>query len=171
MIHAYGTLTPRIHPTAFVHPTAVVVGDVTLGPYVSLWPYVVLRGDQGAITIGDDANVQDFTMIHATGGVSTTTIGRGVTIGHRVILHGCTVGDACLVGMGSIVLDNATVEDDCIVGAGALVAPNARIASGHLAVGSPARVVRSLNERDRAMIAHGRVAYLEMAAEHRRALG
>jgi carbonic anhydrase/acetyltransferase-like protein (isoleucine patch superfamily) len=167
MIEAYGTLRPNVDPTAFVHPSAQLLGDVTLRAHASVWPGCVLRGDQGAIVIGEETNIQDLTVVHATGGISTVTIGARVTVGHRVILHGCTVGDDCLVGMGSILLDNCVIEPDSIVGAGSLVPPGMVVPSGHLVMGSPARVVRPLRDGDRRMIRTGRAAYLQMAATYR----
>lgn len=167
MIERWSTFTPRIHPEAWVHPTAVVVGDVTLGRRVSVWPASVLRGDQGAITIGDDTNLQDGTIAHATGGVSVVTVGARCTVGHRALLHGCRVGDDCLVGMGSIVLDNAVVEDFCIIGAGALVPVGMRVPSGSLVLGVPGRVVRTLAEKDLERIRHGCAEYLRLLETQR----
>lgn len=167
MIERYGDLVPVVDPTAFVHTTATLLGDVTLHARASVWPGCVLRGDQGAIVIGEESNIQDLTMVHATGGISSTTIGARVTVGHRVILHGCTVGDDCLIGMGSILLDNCVIEPDSIVGAGSLVPPGMVVPSGHLVMGSPARVVRTLKDADRGMIRAGRAAYLQMAETYR----
>src|SRR5688572_17620246 len=158
---------PVVHPTAYVHAGATLVGDVVIGARVSVWPGVVLRGDQGRIVIGEETNLQDLTCAHATGGVSTVSIGARVTVGHRAILHGCTVEDDCLVGMGSILLDNCHVEPWCIIGAGALVPVGARIPRGSLVLGSPGRVVRQLGEKDFAAIRKGRDAYLELLGEYR----
>jgi carbonic anhydrase/acetyltransferase-like protein (isoleucine patch superfamily) len=168
MLEAYGDLFPVVDPEAWVHPSATLIGEVTLGARASVWPGCVLRGDQGAIVIGEETNIQDLTVAHATGGLSRTTIGARVTVGHRVVLHGCTVGDDCLVGMGSILLDNCVVEPDSIVGAGSLVPPGMVVPTGHLVLGSPARVVRPLRDADRRMIRTGRAAYLQMAATYRR---
>lgn len=167
MITAWQGLVPDIHPTAWVHPTATILGDVTLGPNVSVWPGCVLRGDQGAIVIGEETNIQDLTMVHATGGLSTVRIGARCTVGHRVILHGCQVGDDTLVGMGSILLDNAHVGSRCIVGAGALVSVNTVIPDGHMALGMPAKVTRPLREKDHEQIATGHRTYLRLMATHR----
>jgi carbonic anhydrase/acetyltransferase-like protein (isoleucine patch superfamily) len=167
-LETYRDLVPQVDPTAFVHPSAQILGDVRLAAGVSVWPGVVLRGDQGAIAVGEQSNLQDLTCAHATGGFSTVSIGARVTVGHRVILHGCTVEDDCLVGMGSILLDNCHVEPWCIIGAGAVVPVGMRIPSGSLVLGMPARVVRTLGEKDRAQIAHGYRAYLTIAAGYRR---
>lgn len=166
MIRPYRDLRPQIDPSAWVHDSAVILGDVQLGPRVSVWPGVVLRGDQGAIVIGAESNVQDGTIAHATGGVSTTTVGARVTVGHRVLLHGCTVGDDALIGMGAILLDHAVVEPWAIVGAGTLVAPGKRVPSRTLYLGNPGRVVRALTDRDLEMIRHGHAEYLRLAADY-----
>lgn len=166
-LERYGALTPHVDPSAYLHASAHLLGDVTLGANVSVWPGVVLRGDQGAIRIGADTNLQDLTCAHATGGLSRVTIGARVTVGHRVILHGCTVEDDCLIGMGSILLDNCHIEPWCIVGAGAVVPVGMRIPSGSLVLGMPAKVVRPLRDGDRAQIEGGREAYLELARRYR----
>lgn len=169
MIESYGELAPSIHPSAWVHPGAHVMGDVVLGERVSVWPTAVLRGDQGRITIGTDSNVQDGTISHGTGGRSTVDIGARVTVGHRVILHGCRVDDDVLVGMGAILLDFCHIESWCIVGAGALVPGGMHIPTGSLVFGSPARIVRTLRDSDRAMIKHGCAEYLRLSATYREA--
>lgn len=167
MIHDYADLTPTLHPDAWIHPSATVMGDVRLAARVSIWPGVVLRGDQGFIDIGEDTNVQDNSVAHATGDLSKVRIGARVTVGHRVILHGCTVEDDVLVGMGSILLDNCHIESWCIIGAGALVPAGMRIPTGSLVLGSPGKIVRTLTERDRAMIIGGRETYVALAKQYR----
>lgn len=166
-IEPCGPLTAVIDPAAWVHPTVSILGDVRLARGVSVWPGVVLRGDQGAIVVGEDTNLQDLTCAHATGGFSTVTIGARVTVGHRVILHGCTVEDDCLIGMGSILLDNCHIERGCIIGAGAVVPVGMRIPAGSLVLGMPAKVVRPLREKDYEQIRGGYVAYLELAERYR----
>lgn len=167
MIERYSELAPSIHPSAWVHAGAHVMGDVVLHERVSVWPGTVLRGDQGRITIGADSNVQDGTVAHGTGGFSKVDVGARVTVGHRVILHGCTVEDDVLVGMGAILLDFCHIESWCIVGAGALVPGRMRIPTGSLVLGSPARIVRTLRETDREMIKHGCLEYLRLSATYR----
>jgi carbonic anhydrase/acetyltransferase-like protein (isoleucine patch superfamily) len=135
---------PRIHETAFIAPSADIVGDVEIGSHSSVWFQCVVRGDVHSIRIGSRTNVQDLTMLHCTRKKSPLVIGDEVTIGHRVVLHGCTIGNRVLVGMGAVVMDDAVVGDDCIIGAGALVTQGSRIPDGSLAVGSPAKVVRKL---------------------------
>ena len=163
MIEAWQHLTPRVDPEAWIHPSAVVIGDVRLGPRVTVWPQCVLRGDQGAITIGAETNLQDGTIAHATGELSVVEIGARCTVGHRALLHGCRVGDDCLIGMGSILLDNCVIEPGCIIGAGALVPVGMRVPSGSLVLGVPGRVVRRLGEKDYAHIRHGCAEYLRLA--------
>ncbi len=167
MIEAYGELVPSLHPSAWVHAGAHVMGDVVLHERVSVWPGCVLRGDQGRITVGADSNVQDGTISHGTGGKSTVDIGARVTVGHRVILHGCRVDDDVLVGMGAILLDFCHIESWCIVGAGALVLGGMHIPTGSLVLGSPARVVRQLRDSDRRMIEHGCAEYLRLSQQYR----
>ena len=126
---------------------AAVVGDVTLGENCSVWYNAVLRGDISAITVGDESNVQDCTVVHGSPGI-TVTIGSGCTVGHNCILHGCTVGDNTLIGMGAIVLNGAKIGDNCIVGAGALVTGGTVIPDGSLVVGSPAKVKRPITDAE-----------------------
>lgn len=166
MIQPYRDLRPRIDPTAFVHPSAVLIGEVEIGRRVSVWPGVVLRGDQGAIRVGDESNLQDGTIAHATGGRSITVIGSRVTVGHRVLLHGCRVEDDTLIGMGAILMDNCVVEPWAIVGAGTLVPPGRRVPGRTLFLGVPGRVVRALRDEDIEMIRHGHEEYLRLAADH-----
>lgn len=137
-IYALGELTPDIHPDAFVHPDATVIGAVTIGPRASVWPAAVLRGDYGRIEVGAATSIQDGTVLHTTE-EWPTLIGDRCVVGHNAHLEGCTVGDDCLIGSGSIVLNRAVVEPGAAVGAAALVPEDARIPAGHIAVGVPAR--------------------------------
>ena len=166
MIEAFAGKRPVVDPTAFVHPDAVLIGDVRIGPRSSIWPGAVLRGDDAPIVIGAETSIQDNAVIHATAGVSATVVGSRVTVGHGVILHGCVVGDRCLVGMGSIVLDNAVIEDESFVGAGALVPPNKRVRRGELVMGNPCKVVRALTAKDLDWIDHSWQAYVKRCAEY-----
>jgi len=156
----------RVHPTAFIHPLAVILGDVTLGARVSVWPTAVLRGDSDSITIGDDSNVQDGTIIHADHGVPTT-IGRRVAIGHRAIVHGSTIEDDCLIGMGAILLNGVHVGTGSIVGAGAVVREGMRIPPNSLVLGVPGRVTRETTPDERERIKSTVEAYLSLQEEHR----
>ena len=143
MIREFNGHKPDIDPTAFVHETADVSGKVIIKKDASIWPYCVLRGDVEEIIIGEGSNVQDNTVIHTNYG-KPTTLGSGVTVGHSVVLHGCTVKDNCLIGIGSIVLDDVVVEEECIVGAGAVVSPKTVVPRGAMAIGIPARITRHL---------------------------
>lgn len=142
---------------------AVVVGDVTLGKGVSVWYNAVLRGDQGAIVIGEDTNIQECAILH-----EGTTVGRGCTIGHAAIVHGCTVGDNTLIGMGAVILTGAKIGRNCIVGAGALVTGKTVVPDGSMVLGSPAKVVRPLTEQEIALNEESREEYLEFARMYRR---
>jgi carbonic anhydrase/acetyltransferase-like protein (isoleucine patch superfamily) len=155
-----------IHPTAYVHPGAHVIGDVTLGARVSVWPTAVLRGDNDAIVIGEDCNVQDGTIVHVDPGLPCT-IGRRVAIGHRAIVHGATIADDCLIGMGAILLNRVVVGSGSIVGAGAVCREGMEIPPNSLVVGVPARVIRETTDAERARIAHTVRAYLELQHVHR----
>lgn len=158
---------PVVHPTAFVHPHAVVIGDVEIGPRASIWPGCVLRGDQGSIRIGAETSIQDGTVIHATRGLSVTSVGDRVTVGHKVILHGCTIEDDVLVGMGAIVMDNALVRRESVVGAAALVLAGRQYEARSMIVGSPAKRRRAVSHEElREIIHHGTEEYVRLAAEY-----
>jgi carbonic anhydrase/acetyltransferase-like protein (isoleucine patch superfamily) len=161
MIEAHGGHVPRIHPTAWIHASAVVIGEVELADRASVWPTAVLRGDMGLIAIGSCSNIQDGAICHDTGGRSVTRVGARVTIGHRAILHGCTVEDECLIGMGAILLDNCVVGAGSVVAAGSVIPPGRVIPPGSLVMGAPGRVVREAGQQERDMIATGWTAYLD----------
>jgi carbonic anhydrase/acetyltransferase-like protein (isoleucine patch superfamily) len=157
---------PSIDPTAFVHPDALVFGDVTLGARASVWPTAVIRGDTGRIVIGDESNVQDGTIVHVDHGVPTT-IGRRVAIGHRAIVHGSTIADDCLIGMGAILLNGVQVGSGSIVGAGAVVREGMRIPPNSLVLGVPGRVVRETTGDERERIRRTVQSYLDLQQAHR----
>jgi carbonic anhydrase/acetyltransferase-like protein (isoleucine patch superfamily) len=154
-----------IDPTAFIAPYAVVLGDVHLGPDSSVWYHTVIRGDTERIRIGEGTNLQDFTMVHADPGVPCLIDSR-VTVGHRVILHGCIVEDDCLIGMGAILLNRVKVGSGSVVGAGALLLEGMEIPPGSLVVGSPAKVLRPVDESTRARIDRTWRHYVELARRH-----
>ena len=156
---------PKIDPTAFVHEKAIVLGDVTLGARVSVWPTAVIRGDSDAITIGDDSNVQDGTIIHVDHGVPTK-IGKRVAIGHRAIVHGSTVEDDCLIAMGAILLNGVHVGTGSIVGAGAMCPEGMQIPPNSLAIGIPARVVRETTDAERERLKHTVESYLQLQKKY-----
>ena len=147
MVLRFENQIPSLAEDCHVAETAVVVGNVVLGRQSSIWFGAVLRGDIEPIMIGERSNIQDNSVAHTSRG-KPVVVGRGTTVGHNVTLHGCTVGDHCLVGMGAILLDGCEVGDHCIVAAGALVKQNQKIPSGSMAVGSPARVIRKLSEEE-----------------------
>jgi carbonic anhydrase/acetyltransferase-like protein (isoleucine patch superfamily) len=167
-IEPAGSLSPVIHPGAWIHPGAFILGDVHLADGVSVWPTAVLRGDSGRITVGERSNLQDGTIAHATTGESTTTVGVECTIGHRVTLHGCTVGDSCLVGMGSTLLDNVVLGEWCFVAAGTLLPPGKVFEPRSFILGSPGRRVREVSARELEAIAHGWKAYVELTRRYTR---
>ena len=138
---------PQIDPSAKVFPGAVVIGEVTLGKRVSIWYNAVVRGDIAPITIGDNSNIQECSVLHVDHD-TPILLGEGVTVGHGAILHGCRIGDNSLVGMGAIVLGGAVIGKNCIIGAGALVTQNTIIPDNSLVLGSPARIKRSLTEEE-----------------------
>jgi carbonic anhydrase/acetyltransferase-like protein (isoleucine patch superfamily) len=138
-IYALGDAVPRIDPRAYVHPDAVVIGDVTLGPETTVWPSAVLRGDYGAIVVGERTSIQDGTVIHAGPGFPTV-VGSGCVIGHLVHLEGCTPEDECLVGSGAVVLHHAVVSSGAVVGAGAVIPGRMVVPPRALAVGVPAAI-------------------------------
>jgi carbonic anhydrase/acetyltransferase-like protein (isoleucine patch superfamily) len=163
-IYEYRGTRPSLGKDVFIAPTASVIGRVSLGDASSVWFGCTLRGDVMSITIGARTNIQDGSVIHVTTDRAATLIGDDVTVGHMALLHGCTVGSRVLVGMGSIVLDGAVIEDDAVVGAGSLVTPGVRIPSGSLAMGRPAKVVRTLTDEDRLMVKVAAEAYVESSA-------
>lgn len=145
--------------STYVAPWAMVIGDVSVGENVSLWPYVVIRGDNEPISIGADCNIQEHSLLHTDPGFPIS-IGKGCTIGHRAILHGCVIGNNSLIGMGAIVLNGAKIGNNCLVGAGALVTEGKEFPDGSLIVGSPAKVVRTLNELEIGRLAVSAAHYL-----------
>ena len=163
-IRSYKNITPSLGLRAYVDDTAVVIGDVELAEDASIWPLCVVRGDVNAIRIGRRTNIQDHTVIHVSHRHAAlpegraTRIGDDVTIGHRCILHACTVGNTCLIGMGSIILDGAMLHDRVLLGAGSLVTEGKELEGGYLWLGQPARRVRPLTEKE--------LAWLEYSARH-----
>jgi carbonic anhydrase/acetyltransferase-like protein (isoleucine patch superfamily) len=163
-VYALGELTPEIHPEAFVHPDAIVIGAVTIGAQASIWPAAVLRGDYGHIAVGELTSIQDGTVVHTTA-EWPTVIGARCVVGHNVHVEGCTIGDDCLIGSGSIVLNRATVEAGAGVGAAALVPEDAIVPTGHIALGIPARPRPAPDLRD--WIAEAVGLYQDMAKRYR----
>jgi carbonic anhydrase/acetyltransferase-like protein (isoleucine patch superfamily) len=159
---------PHVSDGGYVDPSAVVIGRVRLGTGVSVWPHAVLRGDSELIRVGEATNIQDGSVVHVDAGVPCT-IGARVTIGHRAIIHGCIIEDEVLVGMGAIVMNHARIGAGSVIGAGALVTERTEIPPGSLAVGAPARVVRTTTPAEQARIRESAAHYLAMGARHRAA--
>lgn len=155
-----------IDPTAYIAPGAIVVGSVALGRNASVWYNAVLRGDTDTITIGEESNIQDLTMVHADPGLPCT-VGNRVTVGHRVILHGCIIEDLCLIGMGAILLNGVRVGRGSVIGAGAVLTEGLQVPEGSLVLGLPARIVRAVDETMRGRIEHAWQHYVAEARKHR----
>lgn len=174
-IDSYRGMRPVLGRDVYVHPSASVIGDVVLADRVSVWPGVVIRGDVNAIRIGEASNVQDNSVLHvshrspADPAGAPLHLGRHVTVGHACILHGCRIGDECLIGMGAIVMDRAVLQPHVLLGAGSLVPEGRVLASGWLYVGRPAKALRRLSDTEiagfRALAEH----YVEWAADYRTA--
>ncbi|HBH36013.1 MAG TPA: gamma carbonic anhydrase family protein [Gammaproteobacteria bacterium] len=163
---------PQIAASAWIDDSAVVIGDITIGDDSSVWPMTVIRGDVNSITIGARSNIQDGSVLHVTHAGkhyegAALSIGDDVTVGHKVILHACTIGDRCLIGMGAIIMDKTIIENDVIIGAGSLVAENKILQSGHLYLGSPAKKIRPLTERELKFLRYSAEHYVELAREYR----
>ncbi|MEO1820225.1 MULTISPECIES: gamma carbonic anhydrase family protein [Pseudomonas] len=163
---------PVLGDRVFVDPSAVVLGDVELGDDCSVWPGAIIRGDMHRIRIGDRTSVQDGSVLHITHAGPFNpdgyplTIGDDVTIGHKVLLHGCSIGSRVLVGMGSIVMDGAVVEDEVIIGAGSLVPASRTLESGYLYMGSPAKQVRALTDKEREFFTYSAANYVRLKDQH-----
>lgn len=149
--------TPQVDSTAWIADSAQVMGHVTLGPDASVWFGCVLRGDTESMTIGEGSNIQDLTVMHADHGLPLT-IGKHVTVGHKVMLHGCTIGDESLIGIGAIVLNAARIGKHCLVGAGSLVTEGKEFPDGSMIMGTPAKVVRQLTPQQ--------IEGLRLSAQH-----
>jgi carbonic anhydrase/acetyltransferase-like protein (isoleucine patch superfamily) len=165
-IRPFGDKTPKLHPSVFAMESALVIGDVEIGERSSLWPFTVIRGDVNSIRIGARTNLQDHSVIHVTTRTHPTIVGDDVTLGHRVTLHGCTIKDRCLIGIGAVVMDGAVVGEDAMVGAGALVPPNMIVPPGTLALGSPAKVKRDLSADEIAYFRTSAANYAQLAERY-----
>ena len=168
-LYALDERTPQVAETAWVAESAQVIGGVALGSDSSVWPGVVIRGDSGPISVGEGSNIQDNSVLHADEGVPLT-IGKHVTVGHQVMLHGCTVGDESLIGIGAIVLNNAKIGRNCLVGAGALVTEGKEFPDGSMIVGSPAKVVRQLTPEQIEGLRRSARHYMDNARRYRAGL-
>jgi carbonic anhydrase/acetyltransferase-like protein (isoleucine patch superfamily) len=171
-IRSWGGYTPQLDEGVFVDPSAVVLGDVIIGEHSSVWPCAVVRGDTHRIRIGARTSVQDNSTLHTThpGQFNPDghplSIGDEVTIGHGVTLHGCTIGNQVLIGIGTTVLDGAVVEDQVLIGAGSLVPPGKRLESGHMYVGSPVQKKRALSDKEKAHFSYSANYYCGLKDQH-----
>ena len=167
-VKTFQGITPTIGARAYVDEAAVVIGRVTIAEDASIWPAAVLRGDVHEIHIGARTSIQDGSVLHVTHdshyspGGRACVVGNDVTVGHRVVLHACTVGNLCLIGMGSVVLDDVIIEDQVIVGAGSVVSPGKRLEAGGLYVGSPARRVRDLKPQETEFLPYSAAHYVKL---------
>ncbi len=166
MIRPFRNILPRLGKNVFIAEGAAVIGDVHIGDESNVWFGCVIRGDVNTIRIGARTNIQDGTVIHVTRQTGPTSIGSGVTIGHSVLLHACTLEDDCFIGMHSTIMDGAVVESGGWVGAGAIVTPGKRIPKGQIWAGNPARYLRDVKPDEAAFIAISARNYTELAAEY-----
>ena len=166
MIRTFQGIKPTVPKSCFIEETAVVIGDVVMGEDCSVWFNAVIRGDVHYIRIGNRTNVQDLCMLHVTHDTHALIIGNDVTIGHNVVLHGCTIHDRVLVGMGAIIMDGAVIGEDSVVGAGSLVIEGTVVPPKSLILGSPARVKRPVTEKELAWITESAENYVRYARQY-----
>ena len=171
-LRTYKGIAPKLAAGVYIDASSVLVGDIELAADVSIWPLVAARGDVNYIRIGARTNVQDGSVLHLSRPSrgkpdgSPLIIGEDVTVGHKVMLHGCTLGNRILIGMGAIVMDDVIVEDDVIIGAGSLVPPGKRLASGYFYVGSPVKQARALTEAELAFLKESALNYVQLKNEY-----
>ncbi len=166
MIRTFQGIKPTIPTSCFIEETGVVIGDVVLGEHCSIWFHTVVRGDVHYIRIGDRTNVQDLCMLHVTHDTHPLIIGNEVTIGHGVILHGCTIKDRVLIGMGAIIMDGAVIGENSVVGAGALITEQTIVPPNSLILGSPAKVKRPVTAEELAWIKESAENYVKYAGQY-----
>ena len=173
-IAPYQGSAPKIATSAWIHPSAQIIGDVTIGERTSVWCNAVVRGDVNLIRLGNETNIQDLCTLHVShrhpdnpGSGAALIIGDRVTVGHNVILHGCQIGDECLIGMGSIVMDKAVLQTRVLLGAGSLVPEGKVLESGYLYLGRPAKLMRPLSAEELAYFAYSAAHYVRLANNHR----
>ena len=169
MIYRLGSRIPDINAEHFIAPTASLIGSVIVEPNVSVWFNVVIRADNDTITLGEGSNIQDGSVLHVDEN-QPLTIGRHVTIGHKVMLHGCTIGDNSLIGMNAVILNGAKVGKNCLIGANALVTENMEIPDGSLVLGSPAKVVRQLDEATQEKLKLSALHYIDNGQRYQKEL-
>jgi carbonic anhydrase/acetyltransferase-like protein (isoleucine patch superfamily) len=165
MFYRLGERQVTVHPSAFVAPSADVMGSVLIEENASVWFQVVIRGDNDLITIGPDSNVQDASVLHTDAGIRLT-LGRGVTVGHKVMLHGCEIGDYSLIGMNAVVLNRAKIGKHCLIGANALITEGKQIPDGSVVMGSPGKVIRETTEAERRVLEGSAAHYVQNARNY-----
>jgi carbonic anhydrase/acetyltransferase-like protein (isoleucine patch superfamily) len=171
-VRSYRNIAPQLGERVYIDPAAVVIGKVKLGDDVSIWPTAVARGDVHSIEIGARTSVQDGSVLHVTHdgpyrpGGRALIVGADVTVGHRVVLHACTIGNTCLIGMGSVLLDDVVTEDLVMIGAGSVVTPGKRLETRGLYVGSPARRVRDLKPQEIEFLSYSAAHYVKLKNEY-----
>ena len=172
MIRSFNNIEPKIDKTAYVDQQSTVIGNVTIGKDSAIWPQVVVRGDINSIKIGDRTNIQDGSILHVTHASEfcpsgyALSIGNDVTVGHSAVIHACTIKDTVLIGMGSIILDGATINSECMLAAGSLVGPGKELESGYLYVGSPAKKLRELSERELDFLLYSAKGYVDLKNQY-----
>lgn len=169
MLYQLGKLTPNIPKNCFIAPSACVIGDVELGDNASVWFNVVIRADTAPIKIGKNSNIQDGSILHVDEGFPMT-IAQNVTIGHKVMLHGCSIDEGSLIGMNAVVLNGAEIGKNCLVGANALVTENMIVPDGSLVLGSPAKVIKQLDEKTQDRLASGAAHYVQNNLRYKKEL-
>lgn len=172
-VRSFNGITPTLAKGVYIDQAATVIGNVELGEDVSVWPGAIIRGDMHSIRVGDRSNVQDNAVLHITHTSKTynpagfpLNIGNDVTIGHSAVLHGCTINDRVLVGIGAIVNDGVVVESDVMIGAGAVVPPGKTLASGYVYVGSPAKQLRPLSEAEKSFLPYSPQNYIDLKNQY-----
>lgn len=168
-IYALGDKTPKIHETAYIAPTATIIGNVVLEAGASVWFGAVLRGDNDVLHVGKNSNIQDNSVLHTDPGIPLV-IGEGVTVGHRVMLHGCEIGDYSLIGIGATLLNRVKVGKNCLIGAHSLITEGKSFETGSMVVGSPGRVIRQLSEAQITMLKMSADVYVKNAERFRNEL-
>ncbi len=174
-IRSHESSTPTLGQRVYIDPMAVVIGDVHLGDDCSVWPHTVIRGDMHKIRIGARCSIQDGSVLHITHASTyepeghPLTLGNDVTVGHRAVLHGCTIGNRVLIGIGAIVMDGVVIEDEVVIAAGSLVPPGKKLASGFLYVGSPVKQARALTEKEKSFFLYSANNYSKLKEKYRSA--
>jgi carbonic anhydrase/acetyltransferase-like protein (isoleucine patch superfamily) len=163
----FGSDQPSVDPTAFIAPDAWVIGKVAVAARCSIFFNAVLRGDIERISIGEGTNLQEHVLVHTSHGMADAIIGKNVTVGHRAIIHGCSIGDRCLIGMGATILDNAEIEECCIIGAHTLIPKGVRIPARSLVVGTPGKVLRQITAEEEESLLASALGYQKLGEAYR----